>query len=117
MAKDESEFVDPFSAERDSESDGAGQEGQQESHEVVEEIPPTPEEADERELPLAERERRKLARMTPEQKARYDTATKELMSHPAVARFAASEAHHAEKMEHYRSEFLKEIAKKKKEKA
>lgn len=55
------------------------------------EIPPTPEEADLQSLPLAERERRKLAAMSPEQKARYDSAQAQIMSHPAVAAFAQEE--------------------------
>ena len=52
--------------------------------------------------------------MTPEQRARYDSATAEIMSHPAVKAFAASEAHHDVKMEHFRSEFLKTQRKKEK---
>lgn len=59
------------------------------------EVPPMPGEAGDlgplTDLPLAAREAAKLARMTPEQKARYDQANSEIMSHPAVKAFAAEE--------------------------
>jgi hypothetical protein len=56
-----------------------------------EEMPPEPEEAAMQSLPLAQREARKLASMTPEQRARYDAAQAEIMAMPAVAAFAKEE--------------------------
>jgi len=53
------------------------------------EVPPEPEDATP--VPLAERERRKLAAMSPEQRVRYDDATGQIMGHPAVASFAQEE--------------------------
>ena len=54
-------------------------------------VPPTPEEADLMNLPLAERERIKLQRMTPEQRMRYGAAQAEINAMPVVQAFAAEE--------------------------
>jgi hypothetical protein len=96
---DELEPVDPFDTGRHGESDGREAEAVEPPVEVQaeaplladegDEVPPEPEDAVP--VPLAERERRKLAAMTPEQRVRYDEATGEIMSHPAVAAFAAEE--------------------------
>jgi hypothetical protein len=81
------------------------------------EIPPTPEEAELRDLPLAERERIKLERMTPEQKARYDGASAEIMSHPAVAAFRTEEDRRFAAKQATQAAFLAAYRKKMKEKA
>jgi hypothetical protein len=86
--------------------------------EVEEEIPPAPgEKGDLAVAPLAVREAAKLAAMTPEQKARYDTATTEIMAHPAVAAFAAEEERGKAAKEETRKAFLAAYKKKQKEKA
>ena len=117
---DEPEFVDPF----DTVSDGTADRGEVEaveppadSQELTvsdDEIPPEPDDA--QPVPLAERERRKLAAMSPEQKERYDTATAELMAMPAVKAFAEEEerARAAKKLN--QEAFLAAYRKKQKEK-
>ena len=83
-----------------------------------EELPPAPgEKGDLQVAPLAEREAAKLAAMTPEQKARYDKATEEIMAHPAVAAFAAEEDRARAAKKANQEAFLAAYRKKQKEKS
>jgi len=79
------------------------------------EVPPEPDEA--LPVPLAERERRKLDAMTPEQRVRYDDATGQIMSIPAVAAFAQEEERAKAAKEETKAAFLAAYRKKQKEKA
>jgi hypothetical protein len=74
------------------------------SEPLEEEVPPEPELAEI--VPLAERERRKLAAMTPEQKERYDAASAEIMSHPAVIAFSETEELHRKHTANFKAAFL-----------
>jgi hypothetical protein len=79
------------------------------------EVPPEP--GDALLVPLAERERRKLAAMTPAQRERYDAAQAEIMAHPAVAAFAAEEDRAREAKKLNQEAFLAAYRKKQKEKS
>lgn len=79
-------------------------------------VPPTPEEADLMSLPLAERERRKLQAMTPEQRMRYGQAQIEIESHPTVQAFAAEEDRIRASKEQMSKAYIDAMKKKAKEK-
>lgn len=119
----DSEFVDPFSADSDGESDSGEGEGGVASQELRssdegEEIPPEPgAPGDLAVAPLAVREAANLAGMSPEQKARYDAANADIMANPAVAAFAQEEERAKAAKEETRAAFLAAYRKKQKEKA
>jgi hypothetical protein len=81
------------------------------------EAPPTPEEAVLLDMTLAERETHKMAQMTPERRAAYDKATSEIMSHPAVAAFAAEEDRIRASKEATSKAFIEAYRKRQKEKS
>ena len=84
---------------------------------ITEELPPAPgEPGDLAVAPLAVREAAKLARMTPEQRERYDAAQAEIMSHPAVASFAEEEERRFQAKKVTQEAFLAAYRKKQKEK-
>jgi hypothetical protein len=127
----EPEFVDPFDSERDGESDGGEVEAVEppalpplmrasdllppEEEDDGAEVPPTPEEADLQSLPLAQREARKLAAMSPEQRERYDKATAELMAMPVVKAFSDEEDRARAAKKNMQEAFLAAYRKKQKE--
>ena len=83
--------------------------------EADDEIPPTPVEAEYLRAPsLHERRAEAMKRMLadPERKARYDEATEQILSHPAVSRAAATDAAREERMELVRAEFIKRAGRK-----